>query len=397
METRAARTSRSDDEDELLALLLEDEPSLPAPAHTSPASTAARPAVAERAGVSAEGFADEFQRRFRGREPVVLRGLASSWPAVTRWADADCFAAQLGDERIDVLTPREVGSRRFLKADCNVARRPFADVAGDLFPGLRRAGCPDGDGPGGIGAACAELYMKPAVVTSARLYARAPLSHGLLDDVTLASLTGMLLPGDFKPTLAQRDLGAEQAVSPQEMLAEGVQGTIPQGVIEHEVVPQGAAGVSHGKVPQSVAEGLQKLPQGAAGWKQVIPRGAARVSLGTLPQGVIEQGTHPQDRSASAVPVSQLCHDRCAATCASTSVAAAATAAAAIATTVTAAAIIATPAITAASVAIAATAATVATPVVAAAAIAVSTAAAAAATTDAAVAIASTAAATLGD
>jgi hypothetical protein len=186
-------------QDELLDLLTAEEPlgSLQAPVR---ASTAAPPAVAERIVHSAADFVHEFELRFRGREPVILRGLAAAWPAAAQWADVEYFSSRLGDQDVDVLTPREPGSKRFLKAECNVERRPFTEVVRQIVACTGQTDEQRRSSSAKLAAAdlaspdsCASCVDGPCHSPSRRLYARAPLSCGLAADVDLADLS-VLLP-----------------------------------------------------------------------------------------------------------------------------------------------------------------------------------------------------------
>lgn len=196
------------DQDELLSFLMADEPlySAQVPARASPAAS---PAVAARSILCAADFAAEFQERFRGREPVLLRGLAAAWPAVAQWSDTKSFSALLGDQDVDVLTAKVPVSRRFLKADCNVERRPFAEVVREVFArsGMQDHHCRNSPAklagavlsiPDGFAAGMDVPSPSPVGRPSRRLYVRAPLSGGLAADVVLADLAA-LLPGSSPP------------------------------------------------------------------------------------------------------------------------------------------------------------------------------------------------------
>ena len=231
--------------EELLQLLLEEAlspASLPRSPCTPTAASLLRPlAVAEVSGVTAHSFAADFERRFRGREPVVLRGLAAGWPAMVRWADAGWLAGRLGEHRVHVLTTKDARSRHFLKADCDVSQWPFADVVRQLFGSEPPA---DTTGWGGrvtalggdstgfttsdcdkSGAHMAESAM--AAACSTRLYARAPLSHGLHADVVLSELTGMLREQDRRSSTsipAHEALGSKNPCESSATVAEEASG-----------------------------------------------------------------------------------------------------------------------------------------------------------------------------
>lgn len=100
----------------------------------------------------------------RGREPLVLRGLAAEWPALARWTEPARIEAMASDE---VLVLRSRDGRRFLKCDCKQERWPLDDVLTHLFP--TAAG---GD--------------------AAQIYARAPLSAHALADCDMGAIEAMM-------------------------------------------------------------------------------------------------------------------------------------------------------------------------------------------------------------
>jgi hypothetical protein len=102
--------------------------------------------------------------RYRGREPFVLRGLASHWPAVNRWKQPASLAAlALDDEEVLVLRSRD--GRRFLKRDCDQSTGSLADVVAQL--GADRG------------------------VAAPPIYARAPLSGGVRADCDLTAIEAL--------------------------------------------------------------------------------------------------------------------------------------------------------------------------------------------------------------
>ena len=131
----------------------------------SASSAASEPllGVARRSRLSHSDFCE-----FRHREPVLLAGLASGWPALTRWASAEHLASLLDE---DVLVLRSPDGRRFLKRDCEQQHRPFGDVVQELF------GEQGGD---------------DVVGRTGRMYARGPLSSGLRAEVELRYLENMV-------------------------------------------------------------------------------------------------------------------------------------------------------------------------------------------------------------
>ena len=52
---------------------------------------------------------DEFTQRFRNREPVLLRGLARDWPALSKWMEAAALGAGLeGEGLVSCLHSRDL-------------------------------------------------------------------------------------------------------------------------------------------------------------------------------------------------------------------------------------------------------------------------------------------------
>ena len=113
-------------EDEL-ALLIEDEPARLLPT-TPPVNTMEASGVA----VVTSLTIDEFERRFRHRRPVLLRGFARHWSAITQWQSALLGSKQ---SMATCLKPRD-GGRRFLGADCEKTERPVDEVAQLLVSSL---------------------------------------------------------------------------------------------------------------------------------------------------------------------------------------------------------------------------------------------------------------------
>ena len=156
----------------------------------APAAPAPPPAPPPPLGVArrARLSASEFQSEFRHREPVLLAGLASGWPALARWASAEHLASLLDE---DVLVLRSPDGRRFLKRDCEQQRRPFGDVVRELFGDREAASEPSG-----------------------RMYARSPLAAGLRAEVELGDLEEMVGGAVFKDENSGVWLGTAGNVTP---------------------------------------------------------------------------------------------------------------------------------------------------------------------------------------
>ena len=133
----------------------------------------------------------EFAEHYRHVRPVMLRGLASDWPALTCWADGSHLRTRLLDE---VLVLRAADGRHFLKRDCTHERRPFPSVADELFG--RSASASPHASPHTSG----QRFGPPADLADdscaasppARIYARAPLSDGLRSEVSLAAMEALV-------------------------------------------------------------------------------------------------------------------------------------------------------------------------------------------------------------
>ena len=134
--------------------------SVPPPGHApacQPAcSSYAHRSVDRRASLSYQEFAEHY----RHKQPVIISGLAHDWAAVSRWHDVAHLRTLLDDE---VLVLRSPDGHHFLKRDCDHFSGAFARVADTLF-----------------GA--------PLHGPAERLYARAPLSGGLRDEICLDKL-----------------------------------------------------------------------------------------------------------------------------------------------------------------------------------------------------------------
>ena len=109
--------------------------------------------------------ADTFRSHHRNASPVVVRGLASAWPACAQWSDAAALVALAVDGPTTQLEAAD--GEHFLRCDCTVTTVDFSAAARRVFGG-GEAGRP-------------------------RVMVRAPLSGGLLaavapDDV--AALMG---------------------------------------------------------------------------------------------------------------------------------------------------------------------------------------------------------------
>ena len=68
----------------------------------------------------------EFAKKYRHQRPVILAGLASEWPALSRWQDSSHLRTLLDK---DVLVLRSKNGRVFLKRDCEHFDGPFANVS----------------------------------------------------------------------------------------------------------------------------------------------------------------------------------------------------------------------------------------------------------------------------
>lgn len=76
---------------------------------------------------------DEFSAIYRHKRPVLLRGYADKWPALSRWSDSAHLRELLGKEVDQTLVLRSPDGRRFLKRDCVQERWPFARIVDELF------------------------------------------------------------------------------------------------------------------------------------------------------------------------------------------------------------------------------------------------------------------------
>jgi hypothetical protein len=111
--------------------------------------------------------------RFRGRQPQLMAGLATNWPALTRWSDVTVLGSLTegcDGPGTDVLVLRSQSAGRFLKSDCLQERWPLSRVVRHLFS--ETPTCDDG---------CADA-----------IYARAPLSERALADCDLSGLEEMI-------------------------------------------------------------------------------------------------------------------------------------------------------------------------------------------------------------
>lgn len=115
--------------------------------------------------VASEG--PEAFAHLRGRKPFVMRGLASGWPALSRWTEPGVVGtlSESGDD--DVLVLRSRDDQRFLKIDCHQERCTLADVVAHLF------------------------VARTTAESKAALYARAPLSARVLADCDLSKIASM--------------------------------------------------------------------------------------------------------------------------------------------------------------------------------------------------------------
>lgn len=68
----------------------------------------------------------EFAAKFRHKRPVLLRGFANDWPAVSAWLDVEHLRGLLPGKSVTVL--RAGDGRRFLKRDCTQEQWPFAQA-----------------------------------------------------------------------------------------------------------------------------------------------------------------------------------------------------------------------------------------------------------------------------
>ena len=127
--------------------------------------------------------ADEFSRRFRHREPVLLRGLARSWPALEQWRHSDALGSALD---ADVTCLRSHDGKRFLAADCEQSQRPFDTVAAEILT-----------------QSCAS-----------EMYARAPLRSGLRDAVDLRVIEELMGGVNAKAACCSVWLGLAGNITP---------------------------------------------------------------------------------------------------------------------------------------------------------------------------------------
>ena len=177
----------------------------------------------------------EFEACFRHKRPVLIRGGASSWPAVAGWANAAHLRGLLAEE---VLVLRALDGQRFLKRDCAHERRAWSSVVDELFGGGGEGGEGEGEGGGeggeggggnggeggrdgdsraGSGADGREGDGDGA---RARLYARAPLQGTLRAEVPLDGLETLVggaaegSPHRFKEANCGVWLGSAGCVTP---------------------------------------------------------------------------------------------------------------------------------------------------------------------------------------
>ena len=147
----------------------------------------------------------EFREQFRHQQPVVLRGFAASWPALSRWGTASHLGALLqghceaGCAQGTVLVLRSHHGQKFIKRDCAEERRPFAAVVRELFGqrGCAGKGAADGAAGGTARSGCDEQAHAVASASvsdagPAPMYSRAPLAAGLRAEVDLTGLAALV-------------------------------------------------------------------------------------------------------------------------------------------------------------------------------------------------------------
>ena len=130
---------------------------------------------------------EEFSRRFRHQQPVLLRGLARHWPALAQWGDATTLGSSLSDDNT-VTCLYSGNDRRFLGRDCEKRTRSLSAVAEDV--------------------------LGPNSATAERLYARAPLADGLRSAVDLSPIEALMGSGAPKPACCSVWLGPGGNVTP---------------------------------------------------------------------------------------------------------------------------------------------------------------------------------------
>ena len=86
--------------------------------------------------------ADTFRSHHRNATPVVVRGLASAWPACSQWSDAAALVALAVDGTTTQLEAAD--GEHFLRCDCTVTTVDFGGGAPRLR--RRRGGAAAGDG-----------------------------------------------------------------------------------------------------------------------------------------------------------------------------------------------------------------------------------------------------------
>lgn len=140
---------------------------------------------------------EEFERRFRHREPVLLRGYAREWPALSRWHDLDNLSSALDDDD-SVLCLTSGDGHRFLGIDCEQDRRPLRQVVREVL-GLDQSASKDG-----------AARESP----DSRLYARAPLRGGLRQQVSLEGIEYLMGGRAAKPACCSVWIGHPGNVTP---------------------------------------------------------------------------------------------------------------------------------------------------------------------------------------
>ena len=147
----------------------------------------------------------EFRRRFRHRQPVLLRGLARYWPALSRWTHTPTLSASLSPGVAVRCLRSGEGRQRFLSADCTQTTASLAEVVGELSK------------PGYGGGGTTHQVQRSGPQSDGRrpnLYARAPLAEGLHEAVDLAQLTKLMGEDEPKPQCCSVWLGAAGHVTP---------------------------------------------------------------------------------------------------------------------------------------------------------------------------------------
>ena len=148
-----------------------------------------RPAHEAQIEVCEELTHAEFNESFRHQKPVLLRGFASCWPALSRWQDPAHLRSMLPEDMVLVLRAKD--NRRFLKRDCTHEKWAWSAVADELFSDELQSQPPDR-----VAAAAASASdgspAQPETEGARRMYARAPLHGALRAEVALEGLEALV-------------------------------------------------------------------------------------------------------------------------------------------------------------------------------------------------------------